>query len=114
MLWFVQAIEADIGRRVLLISLAQVEAGNCTWIVAVGERALAGVREITIVLVGFDTVVGLKVMEQKGKNPAVRVTPWLPAGSEVSTPIVPVKPVAVIAGLGLITLLTTACTFATK
>ena len=109
-----QAIEAEIGSRVLLISLAQVEAGNCTWMVAVGERALAGVREMTIVLVGFDTVVGLKVMAQKGKKPAVRVTPWLPAGSEVSSPIVPVKPVAVMAGLGLITLPTTACTLATK
>ena len=109
-----QTIEAEIGSRVLLISLAQVEAGNCTWMVAVGERALAGVRDMTIVLVGFDTVVGLKVMAQKGKKPAVRVTPWLPAGSEVSSPIVPVKPVAVMAGLGLITLPTTACTLATK
>ena len=109
-----QAIEEEIGRRVLLISLAQVEVGNCIWIVDEGERVFDGVSPTTIVLVGFDTVAGLKVIEQLEKKPAVKGTPWVPAGSDVSSPIAPVNPVAVMAGLGLRTLLTTTTTLATK
>ena len=82
--------------------------------VAVGVRGVDGVSESTMTLVGFDTMVGVKVIAQLEKKPAVKVMPLVPAGSEVSTPIVPVKPEAVMAGLGLITLLTTAITLATK
>ena len=106
-------IDEDIPRRVFEISFVHVEAGNCIWIVEVGVKAFVGVSDTIIVLAGFETVVGLNVIAQLEKKPAVSVTPWVPAVSEVSKPIVPVKPVAVIAGLGLITLLTTATTVAT-
>lgn len=92
-----------IGKVVALMSFVQYDKGNWILSVEVTVSVLVGVKEMIIVLLALLTVVGVNVILQLEKKPAVRVTVSVPV-PETSLPIAPENPDIVIAGLGFITL----------